>query len=158
ARIKALMAQLVKEYPINNKYSKESSVYINTANPKEYIKITYEMCKKWARMIFEEKDTNVECVQPYGHPLGFPYGTFVYSVPPWIGQPAMMFGLGNSSTQKQPRIPSPELLPQEGDYSFDHFLEFIGLNHLKPFEQNHLHNNGLDNIKVLLTSTLHMID
>ncbi|KAI8447394.1 hypothetical protein BY996DRAFT_6421115 [Phakopsora pachyrhizi] len=42
-RIKALMDQLVKEYPINNKYSKESSVYINTENPKEYIHITYEM-------------------------------------------------------------------------------------------------------------------
>ncbi|KAI8448645.1 hypothetical protein BY996DRAFT_6419481 [Phakopsora pachyrhizi] len=41
ARIKALMAQLVKEYPINNKYSKESSVYINTSNPKEYIHIKY---------------------------------------------------------------------------------------------------------------------
>ncbi|CAH7687260.1 hypothetical protein PPACK8108_LOCUS22015 [Phakopsora pachyrhizi] len=139
------------------------------------------MCKKWARMILEEvptvaisrpplfeadfqpwlilgskktnieKDNNVEWVQPYGKPLGFPYGTFAYSVPPWIAQPGMPFGLGNGSTQQQPRIPSPELPPQEGDYSFDCFLEFGGLNHLKSFEQNHLHNNGLDNIKVLLS-------
>ncbi|KAI8459248.1 hypothetical protein BY996DRAFT_6410317 [Phakopsora pachyrhizi] len=35
ARIKPLMAQLVKEYPINNKYSKDSSVCIKTTNPKE---------------------------------------------------------------------------------------------------------------------------
>ncbi|KAI8458129.1 hypothetical protein BY996DRAFT_6411155 [Phakopsora pachyrhizi] len=45
ARIKALMAQFIKEYTINNKYSKLSSVYINTANPKECIHITYEMGK-----------------------------------------------------------------------------------------------------------------
>ncbi|KAI8454045.1 hypothetical protein BY996DRAFT_8686974 [Phakopsora pachyrhizi] len=45
ARIKALMPQLVKEYPINDKYSKEVSVYINTANPKEYIHITYECAR-----------------------------------------------------------------------------------------------------------------
>ncbi|KAI8458139.1 hypothetical protein BY996DRAFT_6411130 [Phakopsora pachyrhizi] len=164
ARIKALMAQLVKEYLINNKYSKEASVYINTANPKEYIHITYEMRKKWARMILEEvptvtisrpplfeadfqpwlvlgskktnieKDNNVEWVQPYGQPLGFPYGTFAYSVPPWIAQPGMPFGLGNGSTQQQPSIPSPELPPQEGDYSFDRFLEFSGLNLLDSFE------------------------
>ncbi|KAI8443267.1 hypothetical protein BY996DRAFT_6427936 [Phakopsora pachyrhizi] len=181
ARIKALMAQLVKEYPINNKYSKEASVYINIANTKEYIHITYEMCKKWARMILEEvptvtisrpplfeadfqpwlvlgskksnieKDNNVDWVQPYGQPLGFPYGTFAYSVPPWIAQPGMPFGLGYSSTQQQPRIPSPELPPQEGDHSFDRFLEFAGLNHLESFERNHLHNNGLDNINVLLS-------
>ncbi|CAH7682463.1 hypothetical protein PPACK8108_LOCUS15397 [Phakopsora pachyrhizi] len=175
------MSQLVKEYPINNKYSKEASVYINTANPKEYIHITYEMRKKWARMILEEvptvtisrpplfeadfqpwlvlgskksnieKDNNVDWVQPYGQPLGFPYGTFAYSVPPWIAQPGMPFGLGYGSTQQQPRIPSPELPPQEGDYSFDRFLEFAGLNHLESFERNHLHNNGLDNINVLLS-------
>ncbi|KAI8459133.1 hypothetical protein BY996DRAFT_6410414 [Phakopsora pachyrhizi] len=129
ARIKALMAQLVKEYPINNKYSKEASVYINTANTKEYIHITYEIHKKWARMILEEvptvtisrpplfeadfqpwlvlgskktnieKDNHVEWVRPYGQPLGFPYGTFAYSVAPLIAQPEMPFGLGNGRTQ-----------------------------------------------------------
>ncbi|KAI8455737.1 hypothetical protein BY996DRAFT_7012891 [Phakopsora pachyrhizi] len=155
ARIKALMAQLVKEYPINDKYSKE-----------EYIHITYEM-RKNRPPLFEadfqpwlvlgskksniEKDNNVDWVQPYGQPLGFPYGTFVYSVPPWIAQPGMPFGLGYGSTQQQPRIPSPELPPQEGDYSFGRFLEFAGLNHLKSFERNHLHNNGLENINVLLS-------
>ncbi|KAI8455360.1 hypothetical protein BY996DRAFT_7038792 [Phakopsora pachyrhizi] len=174
ARIKALMAQLVKEYPINNKYSKEASVYINTANPKEYIHITYEMRKKWARMILEEvptvtisrppflglfwdqkkkndNDNRVDWVQPYGQPVGFPYGSIAYSVPPWITQPAIPFGLGNKITQQQPRIPSPELPPQVGDYSFERFLEFAGLDHLETFERNHLHNNGLDNIKVLLS-------
>ncbi|KAI8457064.1 hypothetical protein BY996DRAFT_6411926 [Phakopsora pachyrhizi] len=156
ARIKALMAQLVKEYPISNKYSKEALVYINTANPKGYIHITYEMCKKWARMILEEVPT-VTISRP---PL------FEADFQPWlilgskktniekdnnVEWPGMPFGLGNGSTQQQPRIPSPELPPQEGGYSFDRFLEFGGLNHLKSFERNHLHNNGLDNIKVLLS-------
>ncbi|KAI8444001.1 hypothetical protein BY996DRAFT_8164485, partial [Phakopsora pachyrhizi] len=81
----------------------------------------------------------------------FPYGSFAYSVPPWITQPAIPFGLGNEITQQQPRIPSPELPPQVGDYSFERFLEFAGLDHLETFERNHLHNNGLDNIKVLLS-------
>ncbi|KAI8443739.1 hypothetical protein BY996DRAFT_8205333 [Phakopsora pachyrhizi] len=162
ARIKALMAQLVKEYPINDKYSKEASVYINTANPKEYIHITYEMRKKWARMILEEVPTvtisrpplfeaDFQPWLPYGQPVGFPYGSFAYSVPPWITQPAIPFGLGNEITQQQPRIPSPELPPQVGDYSFKRFLKFAGLDHLETFEPNHLHNNGLDNIKVLLS-------
>ncbi|KAI8444671.1 hypothetical protein BY996DRAFT_8074680 [Phakopsora pachyrhizi] len=162
ARIKALMAQLVKEYPINNKYSKEASVYINTANPKEYIHITYEMSKKWARMILEEVPTvtisrsplfeaNFQPWLPYGQLVGFPYGSFACSVPPWIMQPSIPFGLGNRSTQQQPMIPSPELPPQEGDYSFKRFLEFAGFDHLETFERNHLHNNGLDNINVLLS-------
>ncbi|KAI8445269.1 hypothetical protein BY996DRAFT_6507689, partial [Phakopsora pachyrhizi] len=123
------------EYPINNKYSKESLVYINTENPKEYTQITYEMCQKWARMILEEQ---------HGKPLDFPYDTFADSVPPWIWYPAMTFGMENSSNQQQPRIQLQELTTQEGDYSFDFFLEFSCLNHLKPFEQNHLHNNRLD--------------
>ncbi|KAI8446577.1 hypothetical protein BY996DRAFT_8692392 [Phakopsora pachyrhizi] len=45
ARVKAVMSQLIKEYLINDKYSKESPVFVNTANPKQYIHITYEMCK-----------------------------------------------------------------------------------------------------------------
>ncbi|KAI8461869.1 hypothetical protein BY996DRAFT_6640466 [Phakopsora pachyrhizi] len=147
ARIKALMAQLVKEYPINNKYSKEASVYINTANPKEYIHITYAMRKKWARMILEEVPTvtisrpplfeaDFQPWLPYGQPVGFPYGSFAYSVPPWITQPAIPFGLGNRSTQQQPRIPSPDFSPQEGDYSFGYFLEFAGLDHLETFDKH----------------------
>ncbi|KAI8448400.1 hypothetical protein BY996DRAFT_510639 [Phakopsora pachyrhizi] len=57
ARVKAVMSQLIKEYPINDKYSKESQIFVNTANPKQYIHITYEMRKMWARMILEEVPT-----------------------------------------------------------------------------------------------------
>ncbi|KAI8459329.1 hypothetical protein BY996DRAFT_6410241 [Phakopsora pachyrhizi] len=121
----------------------EIGVKILTPNPKERLENQKRQFIIWVVIVSEFFDG-----RQYNQ--GKNEGTDGSIVPPWIAQPGMPFGLGHSSTRQQPRIPSPELPPQEGDYSFDRFLGFAGLNHLESFEQNHLHNNGLDNIKVLL--------